>query len=488
MLNFSKNILHIILLFSLTIISSEVYANIYHFTLLEKTRKSEAIVEAKCISIQDEKYDLELSKMQEKLKAARFAVYKIMETWKGQYDKETLLLDYKFTNEKYKPFVCRPAVHPTIDEQVILFIEKDFAIFEGFQGKIPIDEKKVPLYQDAITKFLELDTLKDREKVLATIKMVDDDNPYVKESIFRELREIDNTLYGLEIANLLKHKDVSVRRSAINALTRSKDKRIVPLAIAALKDLDSQVRIDATTVLWPIDDEGITPALMQSFNDESAQVRRGVIFALSRRHSKEAIPFYLKALKDSAPLVRAFGANAFEWVQEPKVIPELLNALKDENAGVRESVVRTLYIYIRCGVIKPNNEIINTVALFLADENSRVRGEVAYFIAEAGWKGYGGLLEDDKIIDNLLQIAETDKSYHVRNKAIMALGAIASSRAIPMLLKSLSDTQLEIRAGAANALSKIGDKTALPQLKKALKEEKNEYVKGQLKRAYPGHF
>ena len=481
---------HILLLFLfINLIPSKVEAKILIYTLLERTRKSEIVALAKCINIQDEEYELDLSMMapEEKLKSPRFAVYEIIEMWKGKYDKDALLLDYKLTNEKYRPFICRPAVHPAAGELVILFLEKNFVIFAGFQGKISVDEKSLPLYRDAIMKFLKLDTLSEKEKVLSTIKMVDDRNRYVKESMLRELNEIDNTKYGIEIANLLKHKDAFVRQRAMSALIRTKDKRVVPLVIEALKDSDPRVRKESTTVLWRINDGRITPALMEVFNDEDAGVRRGVIFALYHRGSGESIPLYLKALKDNDPLVRAFGVNAFGWVHEPKVVPELLNALKDENARVRETAVRALYSYIPRKTIESSteivNEIINAVISLLDDENSMVRKEVAYSIAETGWKGYEDMLRNDEVINKLLQIVEIDKDYRVRNHAIMALGAITCPQAIPVLLKSLSDTQIEIRASAATALSKIGDKRVLPQLKEALKKEKNKYVKKQLETA-----
>lgn len=475
-------IIKLVLLF-LIILTVNGYAKIIHFTLLEKTRGSEIVLLAKCIRIQDEKYKLQLGRLRIEREANRFADYKIIEIWKGRYDKDILTLDYKLTNERYKPFGCQPAVCPAIDELIVLFIEKGATIFAGFQGKISVNKDEVSLYKEAIKKFIELDTFRDKEKVLATIKMIDDNNPYVKESVLGELHKIDNTAYGIEIARLLEHKDVLVRQRAMSALVGTKDKKVVSFVIRALKDSDPRVRADATTVLWRIDDERITPVLMESFNDESADVRRGVIFALSRRNIKEAIPLYYKALKDGDPLVRSFGANAFEWVDTPEAVPELLNALKDESPDVRSSAVRVLYVYIRCNTVKPDDEIIEAVIPLLIDKDKRVRNETTYFMATVGWSGYSNMLKNDKIINKLLQIAETDESYLARSSAIDALGTAASSKAIPILISSLSDLEFQIRASAATAFFKIGDKTILPRLREALKNEKNEYVEECLKNA-----
>lgn len=466
----------ILVLILLTIIQLEVHGKIYHFTLSEKTRGAEVILLAKCIKIQDEKYEVKGLPPESGFKSPRFAVYKIIAIWKGQYDNDTIILDYKFTNEKYKPFICNPAVHPVINEQVILFIEKDFAIFAGFQGKIQIDEEKIFLYRDAITKFLKLDSQTGRKKILSTIKMLDDNNPFLRESMLRELHKIDNTTYGVEIANLLKHRDVSVRQGAISALIGTKEKEVVPFVIASLKDSGPRVRADATTVLWRIDDKRITAALMEAFNDESAQVRRGVIFALSRRHSEESISLYLKALKDSDPLVRASGADAFSWVHYLNSVSELVTALKDENARVRQSAVNSLRSY-------PSPNIIESVSALLADEDWSVREYAACCIGAIAAEGYREYLRKDKIINDLLQMAIKEEKFHVKGAAISALGTIGSKRAIPTLLNLLFDTQMETRADATIALSNIEDKKVLPNLRESLKKEKNEYVKKELERA-----
>ncbi len=481
---FSKIILHniVLVLLFLNIVRINVYAKIYDFTVLEKVRESELIILAKCINIKSKKYDIVHPKMPDKtFKATRFATYKILEILKGKYDKDTLLLDFKLTNEKCKPIICSSPLHPSpsIDEQVILFLKEDFEIFAGFQGKVSVEKEKVALYRNAINKFIKLDTLGGRKKILVTIKMIDDDNRHVRESISRELHEVDNTIYGIQIANLLKHKEISVRQGAMSALIRTKDKRVVPLVISALKDSDPNVRRDAATVLWRIDDERITPALIKSYDDEYPDVRRSIIFALSHRHCKEAMPLYLKAMKDEDPIVRSFGISSFEWVNNPEVVPELLNALKDENSRVRESAIRILYVYIRCHIIKPTNDIIDSVASLLDDTDSRIRDQSSFFFIELGSTGYKDFFSD-RIIKKLLNILETDRNLQVRETALRALGTISSPKLIPTFSKYLSDTQWGMRSCAAIALARTSDKKVLSKLKKALKDEKNEYVKSKI--------
>ncbi|HAX62181.1 MAG TPA: hypothetical protein DCX95_06500 [Elusimicrobia bacterium] len=416
-----KKIILFVFIFQLTI---NVYAKEYIYTLLEMTRKSEIVVLAKCIKIKDEKYEIGTSMGKlSKLAGNRFAIYKIIEIFKGKYDKDKLTLDYKTINEKYQPFVCRGAVNPVIDEQVLLFLEKDLVLFIGSQGKVNVKKEEVSLYKEAIKNFIELDNLSGKEKVLFTIKNIDIDNLFIRESMLREIHEIDNTEYGFQIANLLKHKEVIVRRNAISALENTKDKRVISLVIDALKNSDPDVRRDATTVLWRLDDERITPVLMKSYSDEDPNVRRSIIFALSRRNCKEAIPLYLKAMSDGDPLVRSYGINSFEWVSDPSVIPEILNALKDENSDVRQSAIRVLYVYIRCGKIKPDDKTVDSVSLLLNDKDSMVRNQASFFFVELGGCGYKNFF-NDKIINKLIKISKTDENPNTRSSALSALETI----------------------------------------------------------------
>lgn len=334
-------------------------------SLLEKTRKSKLIILAKCIGTEPNNFFV--------------ADYKIIEVWKGDYFEKTIRIDYKKSYKKEFP----PEPSPIKDEQVVLFLKDDLTLLSGFEGKLNIGDNNVPLYMEAVKKFLKLDTLADREKVLAIIKMMDDKNSHVKENMLRELHNVDNTTYALEIADLLKHKDVSVRQRAISALEHTQNKQVLENVIGALKDSDSKVRREAVTVLWRMgDDKRITSSLIEAFDDESPDVRSNVIFSLSMRNNKDATYLYYKAMEDKDPLVRSAGINAFEWLNDPKATPKLLIALKDDNYKVRASAVRTLYIYIRVKVVEPKSEIVKLVEPLLNDSNGQVRKEAKQFFFE----------------------------------------------------------------------------------------------------------
>lgn len=88
-------------------------------------------------------------------------------------------------------------------------------------------------------------------------------------------------------------------------------------------------------------------------------------------------------------------------------------------------------------------------------------------------------------ISRLIQILETDPSYKVRLKVVIALGkgSQRDRRVVPALIKALSDKNHLVRGLAAAALEKKGDVRALPGLRRLLEREKNSFVRERTKRA-----
>jgi hypothetical protein len=60
--------------------------------------------------------------------------------------------------------------------------------------------------------------------------------------------------------------NVSVRQAAVRALDRSRDARVVPLAIKYLEDPDAQLRLEAAKALANLPDERAVPALTRHMN------------------------------------------------------------------------------------------------------------------------------------------------------------------------------------------------------------------------------
>ncbi|HRI34826.1 MAG TPA: hypothetical protein PLD02_13820 [Saprospiraceae bacterium] len=117
---------------TLTIFNSRIEAKIPHYNLLELIENSKLILLVELLET-TEYYTIESeNRLYSTTKFPRFAKYKVLNILKGNFERNTFILDYKVTNEKYEPFICRPIATPKDYEIVMLFLEEENLIFAGF--------------------------------------------------------------------------------------------------------------------------------------------------------------------------------------------------------------------------------------------------------------------------------------------------------------------------------------------------------------------
>jgi hypothetical protein len=86
-------------------------------------------------------------------------------------------------------------------------------------------------------------------------------------------------------------------------------------------------------------------------------------------------------------------------------------------------------------------------------------------------------------ITKLVKILETDSSYKVRLQVVIALGKLKDRRAVPALLRALSDENYTVRGVSCASLGQIGDKSALGSLKKVASSDSEQFVRSQAEKA-----
>jgi hypothetical protein len=86
-------------------------------------------------------------------------------------------------------------------------------------------------------------------------------------------------------------------------------------------------------------------------------------------------------------------------------------------------------------------------------------------------------------VGRLIQILQTESSYKVRLQVVIALGKIKDRRAVPALIRALSDANYTVRGVAASTLGNFRDKRALTPLKRLSRSDSNHFVRSQAKRA-----
>jgi hypothetical protein len=228
------------------------------------------------------------------------------------------------------------------------------------------------------------------------------------------------------------------------------------------KDLDIQWR--AAEALGEMGPDG-TNHLLLALQSRNKHVRLGVMEALGEIRAGEAVQPLMSALHDPDNEVRWEAALALGEIGDDRAIPSLVEGLKDRDRFVRygaavaldkfqwEPDTPTLHAYLHLG----KQEWKETVAI----------GEPAI---------------------GPLSVALTDQDSEIREKAVRALGAIGSDKAIPFVYRSLSDASDNVRWNAVKAAPRVGLSLAyLPRgLSLRPRLRKNPFIAGFLNFVLPG--
>jgi hypothetical protein len=86
-------------------------------------------------------------------------------------------------------------------------------------------------------------------------------------------------------------------------------------------------------------------------------------------------------------------------------------------------------------------------------------------------------------ITKLIKILETDSSYKVRLQVVIALGKLKDRRAVPALIRALSDENYTVRGVTCASLAQIGDRSAVASLRKVAQSDSEEFVRSQAEKA-----
>lgn len=189
--------------------------------------------------------------------------------------------------------------------------------------------------------------------------------------------------------------------------------------------------------------EDIVPYLEKTLSFDNEDIRYWSTIILARIGGNAVTPL-LAQLADEDREMRAFAAKALGETQDLRVIEHLINALGDESWSVRKNAAESL-IHMGKIVIKP-------LAAALKNTNEDIRYWAIRILGELGSIGLDPLIL-------LLQKGTKD----MRILAAEAVGETKDERAVPFLIKVLSDKSWSVRKNAAKSLEKLGE-VAIPGL------------------------
>lgn len=234
--------------------------------------------------------------------------------------------------------------------------------------------------------------------------------------------------------------------------------------IRALMYKDLEIQWQAAKALGELGTEG-TNHLLNAMNARNKHVRLGVIEALGEIRAREAVKPLEKALHDKDNEVRWEAALALGEIGDEAAIPSLVEALKDTDRFVRYGAAVALDKF----QWQPGSDTMH-----------------AYLhLGKQEWKEMVAIGEP---AIEPLSVALTDQDSEIREKAVRALGAIGSEKAIPAVYRSLSDASDNVRWNAVKAAPRVGLSLAyLPRgLSLRPRLRKNPFIAAFLNFVLPG--
>ena len=297
----------------------------------------------------------------------------------------------------------------------------------------------------------------------------------------------------LTIKKLFQDRDKSVRLFCLKSLLRQNVENVEEFILEGLRDGRPEVVIAAMKASRKCPNQEISGMILTYLESPNSILKSEALYALQGRNSqaiKTAICDFLKLEEDPAlvatgvkvlgsfksaelvPLFKAFlnyadervRANAVESlgdIDAPEIVEILKVLVSDRNNRVRANAIKALWNKgIRFG--------LNTLSEELRSPNTRKRASVAYILGE---------IQEDRSLELLVGLL-SDISPTVRNRAVISLGKIGSSRVIPQLVDAFfNEDELNIRETIILTTIKINKDNAISQLSERLLREENSRLR-----------
>ncbi|MEZ2251512.1 MAG: HEAT repeat domain-containing protein [Microcoleus sp.] len=287
----------------------------------------------------------------------------------------------------------------------------------------------------------------------------------------------------------------------VNAGVQSQDDPIL-LAHAEtdafLREVTEKIDLDT----FDPDDAESLKRLVECLGDTRGMTRLRFAETLAEI-GEAATPVLLDGLANHAnPVVRRAAAKTLTLIADPTAVPHLIHALlNDEDTVVKGSSIGALarigepsvqaLLDILASKDLPESTIGHAAWALafigagakeylyqaIASDSSVVRGAVVGAITKVAQE------EPKAELFEILVKSLTDVDVDVRCEAAAALGNLAYKPAIPNLIELLDTDDGETRRAAALSLMKVGDRSAIEPLQAALAKESEVAIQGVIKLA-----
>ena len=246
-----------------------------------------------------------------------------------------------------------------------------------------------------------------------------------------------------------------VRATAVKSIGKSMDKNVIPVIEKALQDEQALVQIAAARVLYELGQKQLWSRLEKGAHSEEGYERGGAIRAFGELKDRRALPLLEKSSKDTQPSIRAAAIVSLGKLQLLEALPILKSALFDRIPAVRSVAAYSMgYFQLR--------EVLSPLTRALGDKNHGVQAAACASLLRAG--------ASFSVVEETLHALLQNENPAIRSGAAKALGNGKGGKVIATLKLMLNDPIPRPRIVAIRALGRMGTRDLLPVLKRTLRD------------------
>ncbi len=252
-------------------------------------------------------------------------------------------------------------------------------------------------------------------------------------------------------------------------LKRIPDPRSIKQRLDELKSESAEVRAEAVKALGIIKNPATLKSLIKALNDKNPTVRRKTVMALGEIKDIRALDPLISVVRDTASAARFEAVRALGCFKNPKAVDALIEVLKEDWTG--NSLAAE--ILGETGDPKAVAPLIETLARKHDPRNLKFVSSKALDKIEPNWRDR----EDAKKISLEYVTALRNDDLHKQIWAAMQLAQFRDIRAIPDLIKLLSNKNDMARREASAVLGEFKSKDAIQILKNLSKNDKDSDIR-----------
>jgi twitching motility protein PilT len=251
-------------------------------------------------------------------------------------------------------------------------------------------------------------------------------------------------------------------KAALEGAKRYRSPRIARALEHTYRIGPNPIRMAVLETAETIGDEQVLPLLVEALNHKNITIRNraaAAITLLSQTGKVEIARTIIWLLRSRDQNVRRMAADIASKVKDPngELWPKLFLYLRDQDWWVRERVIDAL-------ISMAGLELTRHIGGYLSDPSEVIRRYAVGVLVR---------LRDPSSLGALVRTALDDRDWWVRETAIIGLGELKDTRAVPYLV-DLMQREADLRMACVEALDLLGSRDAAPYVAQLIEQAKDD--------------